>query len=75
MPLWLKRFRWKTFSNNTIILDGLTIRRSIIKGEKMYVLTDDSKLFIVKPLPRFYCRMNTANVTGGDRALVTLRLL
>jgi hypothetical protein len=66
-----KEFPMENISNNTTsFLDGLTIRRSIIKGEKMYVLTDDSKLFIVNSITGdSIAEMNTANVTGGDRAL------
>ncbi|HPH72686.1 MAG TPA: hypothetical protein PLK45_01495, partial [Paludibacteraceae bacterium] len=64
-------FVMESVSNNqTPFVNTLNIRRSIIKGGKMYILTEDSKLFIADAVTGdSIAQMNTAVVTGGDKPL------
>lgn len=50
----------------TSFLDGLNIRRSLIRGEKMYVLTDDSRIFVADAATGdMIAELSTAGVSGG----------
>lgn len=64
-------FVMESVSNNqTPFVNTLNIRRSIIKDGKMYILTEDSKLFIADAITGdSIAQMNTAVVTGGDKPL------
>ena len=56
--------------NATTFLDQLNIRRSLIRGEKMYVLTDDSRIFVANAVTGdSISELSTAGVSGGIRLL------
>lgn len=52
------------------VLDGVNIRRAIVRGEKTYVLTDDNKIILVNTLTGEKIKeLSTVGVSEGTRLL------